>query len=97
MTRLIRHIRQDTNESLSGPASKSVTVSATASTTTVPVVPRTDQPAPSLKTAPGLRTLHSYLGKTGPLSQGVQAGRKALRIRHINGMEVRKKRPGEFK
>jgi hypothetical protein len=37
------------------------------------------------------------LGETGPLSQGVQAGRKALRIRHINGMEVRKKRPRVFK
>jgi hypothetical protein len=37
------------------------------------------------------------LGETGPLSQGVQAGRKALRIRHINGMEVRKKRPRGFK
>ena len=35
--------------------------------------------------------------KTGPLSQGVQARRKALRIRHINGMEVRKKRPRGFK
>ena len=34
------------------------------------------------------------LGETGPLSQGVQACRKALRIRHMNGMEVRKKRPG---
>ena len=31
-----------------------------------------------------------HLGKTGPLSQGVQVGRKALRIRHIAGMEVRK-------
>jgi hypothetical protein len=28
---------------------------------------------------------------------GGQAGRKALRIRHINGMEVRKKRPRGFK
>ena len=37
------------------------------------------------------------LGETGPLSQGVQAGRKALRIRHINSMEVRKKRPRGFK
>ena len=41
------------------------------------------------------------LGETGPLSQGVQAGKKALRIRHINGMEVRKKvrkkRPRGFK
>ena len=37
------------------------------------------------------------LGETGPLSQGVQAGRKALRIRHINRMEVRKKRPRGFK
>ena len=38
-----------------------------------------------------------HLGETGPLSQGVQAGRKALRTRHINGMEVRKKRPTGFK
>ena len=36
-------------------------------------------------------------GETGPLSQGVQAGRKTLRIRYINGMEVRKKRPMGFK
>jgi hypothetical protein len=28
---------------------------------------------------------------------GGQARRKALRIRHINGMEVRKKRPRGFK
>jgi hypothetical protein len=40
-------------------------------------------------------TLH--LGETGPLSQGVQAGRKALRMRYIDGVEVRKKRPGGFK
>jgi hypothetical protein len=33
------------------------------------------------------------LGETGPLSQGVQAGRKALRTRHTNGMKVRKKMP----
>jgi hypothetical protein len=37
------------------------------------------------------------LGETGPLSQGVQVGRKAFRIRHINGTEVRKKRPRGFK
>jgi hypothetical protein len=37
------------------------------------------------------------LGETGPLSQGVQARRKALSIRYINGMEVRKKRPRGFK
>ena len=37
------------------------------------------------------------LGETGPLSQGVQAGRTALRIRHIHGVEVRKKRPRGFK
>ena len=37
------------------------------------------------------------LGETGPLSQGVQARRKPLRIRHMNGMEVRKKRPRGFK
>ena len=33
-----------------------------------------------------------------PLSvQGVQVGGKALRTHHINGMEVRKKRPRGFK
>ena len=32
------------------------------------------------------------LGETGPLSQGVHAGGKAIRIHHINGTEVRKKR-----
>jgi hypothetical protein len=35
--------------------------------------------------------------ETGPLSHGVQARRKALRIIYINGMEVRKKRPRGFK
>jgi hypothetical protein len=51
--------------------------------------------------SPGSRTVSRFgarhLGETGPLSQGVQAGRKALRIRHINGMEVRKKGPRGFK
>ena len=37
------------------------------------------------------------LGETGPLSLGVQTGRKALRIPHIHGMEVRKKRSRGFK
>ena len=37
-----------------------------------------------------------HLGETGPLSQGVQVRRKALRTRHINGMKVRKKRPRGF-
>jgi hypothetical protein len=37
------------------------------------------------------------LGETGPLSQGVQARGKVLRIRYINGVEVRKKRPRGFK
>jgi hypothetical protein len=37
------------------------------------------------------------LEKIGALSQGVQASRKALRKRDINGMEVRKKRPRGFK
>ena len=49
---------------------------------------------------PGLRLggrRDGDLGETGPLSQGVQARRKALRIRQINGMEVRKKRPRGFK
>ena len=41
--------------------------------------------------------MSSYLGETGPLSQGVQEGRKALRILHIHGMEVRKKKPRRFK
>ena len=39
----------------------------------------------------------SDLGETGPFSQGVQAGRKALRIHHTNGMEVCKKRSRGFK
>jgi hypothetical protein len=30
-------------------------------------------------------------------ARGVQAGRNAIRIRHIHGMEVRKKRPRGFK
>ena len=47
--------------------------------------------------APAGTSAASDLGETGPLSQGVQARRKALRIRHINGMEVRKKRPRGFK
>ena len=42
-------------------------------------------------------TVYWHLRETGPLSQGVQARRKALRIRHVNGMEVRKKRPRGFK
>jgi hypothetical protein len=37
------------------------------------------------------------LGETGPLSQGVQAGRKALRMHHVHGMDVRQKRPRGFK
>ena len=37
------------------------------------------------------------LGETGPFSQGVQVRRKALRLHHTNGMEVRKKRPRGFK
>ena len=43
------------------------------------------------------RPRREHLGETGPLSQGVQAGTKALRTRHINGMEVRKKRSRGFK
>jgi hypothetical protein len=38
-------------------------------------------------------TTNGNLGETGPLSQGVLAGREALTIRYRNGMEVRKKRP----
>jgi hypothetical protein len=37
------------------------------------------------------------LGETCPLSQGAQARRNALRIRHKNGVEVRKKRLRGFK
>jgi hypothetical protein len=47
--------------------------------------------------ARGKRVHAAGLGETGPLSQGVQAGRNALRIRYINGMEVHKKRPRGFK
>jgi hypothetical protein len=43
------------------------------------------------------RRLSPNLGETAPLSQGVQTGRKALIIRHMNGMEVRRKRPRGFK
>ena len=42
-------------------------------------------------------TAGSGLIETGPLSQGVQAGKKPLKIRHNNSMEVRKKRPRGFK
>ncbi len=37
------------------------------------------------------------LGETGPLSQGVQARWTALGVRHMNGVEVRRKRPRGFK
>ena len=50
----------------------------------------------SIAKSSGIGSL-SDLGETSQLSQGVQARRKALRIRHINGMEVRKKRPRGFK
>ena len=43
------------------------------------------------------RSSTAYLRETGPLSQEIQVRRKALRIRYINGMEVRKKRPRAFK
>ena len=36
------------------------------------------------------------LGETGPLSQRVQEGRKAIRILHTHGMEARRKRPRGF-
>jgi hypothetical protein len=36
------------------------------------------------------------LGGTGPLSQGVQAGRQALKILHTHGAEVRRKKPRGF-
>ena len=53
--------------------------------------------SPPRKTRPGRSRPAPHLAETRPLSQGVQAGRKALRIRHINGMEVRKKGPRGFK
>jgi hypothetical protein len=37
-----------------------------------------------------------HLGETDPLSQGVQAGGKALRKHRVNGAEVHKKRPRGF-
>jgi hypothetical protein len=37
------------------------------------------------------------LGETGPLSRRAQARRNALKIRYLNGMEERKKRPRGFK
>ena len=37
------------------------------------------------------------LGETRSLSQAVQARRKTLIIRHMNGMEMRRKRPRGFK
>ena len=39
----------------------------------------------------------SCLGETGPLNQGIQAGRKALRICYINDVKVHMKRPRGFK
>jgi hypothetical protein len=45
----------------------------------------------------GAPPIFSHLGETGPLSQGIQACRKTLRIRHINGIEARKKRPRGFR
>ena len=50
----------------------------------------------SIAKSSGIGSL-SDLGETSQLSQGVQARRKVLRIRHINGMEVPKKRPRGFK
>jgi hypothetical protein len=44
--------------------------------------------SPFLKTVPfdPVDAIAVHLGETGPLSQGVQVGREALRIRHINGI-----------
>jgi hypothetical protein len=55
--------------------------------------------ATSAPSVPNVRTTSEKrrLGETGPLSQGVQAGRKALRKRYTNDMEVRQKRPRRFK
>jgi hypothetical protein len=36
-------------------------------------------------------------GETGPLSQGFKRAGRHPECRHINGMEVRKKRPRGFK
>jgi len=48
--------------------------------------------------AQSMAFLHTTcLGEAGPPSQGFQAGGKVLRICHINGMEVHKKRRGGFK
>ena len=41
---------------------------------------------------------HLVSGAAGPLSQqGGQEGRQALRIRHVRGIEVRRKRPRGFR
>ena len=61
----------------------------------VELVPAGGQRAPAGDRLEADHAVH--LGETGPLSQGIQARRTAIRIRHINGMEVRKKRPRGFK
>jgi hypothetical protein len=42
-------------------------------------------------------SIRTWEKQDGLLSQGVQEGRQALRIRHINGVEVHRKRPRGFK
>jgi hypothetical protein len=41
--------------------------------------------------------IRQSLEEAGPLGQGVQVGGKKLRVRHINGMGVRKKKPRGLK
>ena len=55
------------------------------------------RPARRCGSRPPAHWRRASLVETGPLSRGVQARRKAPRTRHINGMEVRKKRPRGFK
>jgi hypothetical protein len=56
-----------------------------------------EPPASPQASATGALPGADHLEETSPLSQGFQARRKALIIRYMNGMEVRKKRPRGFK
>jgi hypothetical protein len=55
------------------------------------------RPLPCRALAPGAEARPLVPGRNRSSQPGGQVGRKALRIRHINGMEVRKKRPRVFK
>ena len=48
-------------------------------------------------TPPPLAPAATWEKEIGPLSQGVQEGRQALRMLHVRGVEVRRKRPRGFR